>query len=516
MDSFKPLEERTFMKKSTFCGMFQMAFILSVFFLVSCQNTVVTQFDYVVFSITPDGQGYASVSVFDPEENTYRITLPYETTTTTFSTLTSDNNSVQVSSLSGETEDGDDLNIRANNSSITLSGLETGENQLQVELIHNSGNRLSYSITIEVLDFLNLAATALDSENSDYQLDGAFEITNITIGDRTYLFVGSTDDDGISTFEWTPQGELIHRQKVNDSENTNYELDEIWGVEVASFGNKHFLFVSGTTDNGVSVFEIAADGSLTNTANVTDNATLSLDGAAGITTAEIGGKLFLFVSAHRDNGVNVFEVSASGTLTSRASVTDTAAINLAGARDVDTITIGTRTFLIVAGRSDNGISVFEVANNGSLTHRDKMNDSNSLYLRNVSSVETDQATGIPRVIATGFNDSGISVFTISATGNLTNTENTSGGDELNPINSHLSLINGQMYLYSSWNSSSALVVYELSSQNTLTKTHELHRSDGLRILGLSDASTATIRGKEYVFLSSNQDNSLNVFELGLR
>ena len=45
---------------------------------------------------------------------------------------------------------------------------------------------------------------------------------------------------------------------------------------------------------------------LTNTDNVTDDATLNLDDAAGVATAVVGGTTYLFVPGPLDNGVSVF------------------------------------------------------------------------------------------------------------------------------------------------------------------------------------------------------------------
>ena len=44
-----------------------------------------------------------------------------------------------------------------------------------------------------------------------------------------------------------------------------------------------------------------------NTANVSDGGNLELSGANGVTTAEVGGRTYLFVMGYNDNGVSVFE-----------------------------------------------------------------------------------------------------------------------------------------------------------------------------------------------------------------
>ena len=72
-------------------------------------------------------------------------------------------------------------------------------------------------------------------------------------------------------------------------------------------GGTTYLFVTGGIDDGFSVFRILGDGQLSSVTNVSDNDDLQLDGSSGITTAEVGGKHYIFVAGYDDDGVSVFE-----------------------------------------------------------------------------------------------------------------------------------------------------------------------------------------------------------------
>ncbi len=68
-------------------------------------------------------------------------------------------------------------------------------------------------------------------------------------------------------------------------------------VHAAKIAGTTYLFVAGQDDDGVSVFAVAADGSLINFGDITDDPTLrELDGASAVTTAVAGGKTFLVVT----------------------------------------------------------------------------------------------------------------------------------------------------------------------------------------------------------------------------
>jgi hypothetical protein len=82
-------------------------------------------------------------------------------------------------------------------------------------------------------------------------------------------------------------------------------------VTTAVVDGTTYLFVAGSADSGVSVFSVAADGTLTNVANVSDDATLELLLAADVTTAVAGGIVHLFVAGASDSGVSAFALDGN-------------------------------------------------------------------------------------------------------------------------------------------------------------------------------------------------------------
>jgi len=107
--------------------------------------------------------------------------------------------------------------------------------------------------------------------------------------------------------------------------------------------------VSGITDYGVSVFSVAANGALTNVANVADNATLQLALTTDVETAAVGGTTYLFAGGANDNGVSVFSVAANGALTNVDNVIDDATSRIQGPQGMATAVVGGTTYLFVTG-----------------------------------------------------------------------------------------------------------------------------------------------------------------------
>ena len=245
------------------------------------------------------------------------------------------------------------------------------------------------------------------------ELDGASSVTTAVVADTTRLFVAGLTDDGVSVFNVANDGMLTRVQDVDDADDVNLELDGARSVTTAVAGGTTYLFVAGQFDSGVSVFSVANDdGMLTSVTNVTDDGRLELDNAFSVTTAVVGGTIYLFVAGNRDDGVSVFSVANNGMLASVTNVTDAGRLELNGATSVTTAVAGGTTCLFVAGFNDDGVSVFSVANNGMLTNVTNVTDAGSLELASASSVTTAVVSDTTYLFVAGFNDSGVSVFRV--------------------------------------------------------------------------------------------------------
>jgi hypothetical protein len=272
---------------------------------------------------------------------------------------------------------------------------------------------------------VNGALTNVDNiaDGGGLNLGGVSRVASATVGGVPYLFAAGANDDGISVFQVQGNGKLT--SVANLSDNGTFELDGVKGLTTAVIGGNTFLFAAGGVDDGVSVFQVGAGGGLTHTSSVTDNATLKLDGASDVATAVVGGVTYLFVTGASDNGVSVFSVNSSGVLTNTANVGDTAGLRLAGATGISAATFGTTTYLTVGG-AENGVSLFRVNAGGSLTAMDNIDDAGSRELAGTTQVHTATIGGTSYVLGAGSADDGFSSFGMKPTGQLWYA--TEGGD----------------------------------------------------------------------------------------
>jgi len=307
--------------------------------------------------------------------------------------------------------------------------------------------------------------------------------------------------------------DIVNRDNVTD--NATLNLDGPFSAAAAEVGGVTYLFVTGSVDNGVSVFAVGADGALSNVANVSDDATLNLAGAASVTTAAIGGNTYLFVAGVGDNGVSVFEIGAGGSLVHVDNATDDTTLNLAGAVSVTTAEVGGVTYLFVAGANDNGVSVFAVGSDGALSNVDNVSDDATLNLALAASVTTAAIGGNTYLFVAGLSDSGVSVFAVGAGGALTNVANVSDNATINLLGVNsltTAVVSGTTYLFAAAND--GVSVFEVAADGSLFNVENVTDDATLEIAAASSVTTVEIGGVTYLLVTGRSDSGLSAFRVG--
>ncbi|MEO9682566.1 MAG: hypothetical protein ABJH43_16705 [Tateyamaria sp.] len=113
-----------------------------------------------------------------------------------------------------------------------------------------------------------------------------------------------------------------------------------------------YVYVGGSGEDTVRVLELAPDGTLSEVQLIVDDAILELDNNFGeFTIATAGGAEFLIVHGFNDDGISVFQIGNDGQLTSTFNVDDSAALGLGlnGVYDTESVQIGNTTFVLATG-----------------------------------------------------------------------------------------------------------------------------------------------------------------------
>jgi Ca2+-binding RTX toxin-like protein/6-phosphogluconolactonase (cycloisomerase 2 family) len=350
------------------------------------------------------------------------------------------------------------------------------------------------------------------------ELDGVSSVTSADVGGVTYIFVAGGVDDGISVFRLNANGTLTPVFDLTDG--GTLELDGARGLSTTTIDGNTYLFAAGFDDNGVSVFRVNTNGSLTAVADVNDDAILKLTGAADTASVRVGTSTYLFVAGQTDDGISSFRVAGDGRLTSIANTADSGTVFLDGVRALSTVTVGGTAYLIAGGSVDNGISVFSVSAAGALTAVTNLADNATLRLAGVSDITTTVIGGTTYVYVSGATDSGVSVFTLSAAGVLTNIDN--------EVDSASTLIAGATsiavhnigatsYLMVGSASENGLSLYRIengsnnSTAGTLTFVENIADSGSRTLGGAVAVHGATVGGSSYFIGGGQTDDGVSTF-----
>ena len=140
--------------------------------------------------------------------------------------------------------------------------------------------------------------------------------------------------------------------------------------------------------NDISATDSATDG---------ENGFTELDGAFGVDTFTIGSSTYAIVASEDDNGIQIIDISDPENIVAKVSVNDDDEDEngddlevLDGAIGVDTFVIDSSTYAIVAAYSDNGVQVIDISDPTKIYAADATLDGENgfTYLRQPTDVDT--------------------------------------------------------------------------------------------------------------------------------
>lgn len=239
-----------------------------------------------------------------------------------------------------------------------------------------------------------------------------YDVITFELNDRSFVYTVGYDDNGVSAFELETDGTLTNLQNVADADNAAYELSGALGGTVVTVAGAHYLIVAGYTDDGLSVFQIDGNGTLTNVANVPDDASTLLNGVSDVTTAQVNGITYVYTGALNDTGLTIFRMDPGGALSFVGTVPDDAAQFTQGIWGIETIEMGGNSYIMSSSRTEYGTSLYRINDDGTLTNLVNIGDADngSYELSGHYYTEIVQIDGAYYVYASGQTDNGVSAF----------------------------------------------------------------------------------------------------------
>ena len=164
-------------------------------------------------------------------------------------------------------------------------------------------------------------------------------------------------------------------------------LADVTDLASFSLAGHRFLMTASATENGVTLYEVAADGRASFTDAIGVDHGLPINGPAAMQTAAIGGTQFVVLAATLSNSLTVLRVNDMGVIFVADHVIDNRATRFDAAAALDMFTHAGRVFVVAAG-ADSGLSVLELLPDGRLSHLLSHALETGAGIANVTGVET--------------------------------------------------------------------------------------------------------------------------------
>jgi len=349
-----------------------------------------------------------------------------------------------------------------------------------------------------------------ETDGGALELDEASAVASADVGGTTYVFAAGGLDNGISVFSLGLNGALISVADVTDSGGLN--LTGVSGLATVVADGNTYLVAAGAGDNGLSVFRVGTNGSLTPVANVADSGSLNLSGVSRVASAVVSGSAFVFAAGTNDDGISVFRVRGDGSLVAAFDLADTGVFELDGVKGLTTAVVNGTTYLFAAGGVDDGVSVFSVSNAGVLIHASSTTDAGALELDGASDVATAVVGGVTYLFVSGSVDNGVSVFSVSNSGVLTNVANIDdvAGLRLAGAQGLSVAVQGATTYLTVGGAENGVSIFKVNAGGSLTFVDNKDDAGALELAGATTTTTATVGGTTYTIAAGATDDGVSV------
>lgn len=280
------------------------------------------------------------------------------------------------------------------------------------------------------------------------------------------------------------------------------ELSRPNGIATTKINGTDYLFVAGTSDDGIQVMEVRNDGTLEAVFSFANgNGTNALNDPQELEIVERDGNKYLIAVSTGSDSIASYRIDQAdegtdGFLTEESKLFRLGVEGTGNAlydpNYVEPIEIGNRTFLAVTSTFGNGLATYEIDDEGNLTEVDEVFDGQNQDFRlgRPGDVENLRIRGTEYLFVSADNDDGVSVWEIDRNGELENVENIAlnrSPYDLLPIE-----FNGENRLFVS-TSSRTVQTYDIANDGTLSFVNETNL--GFYLTGLDKV---TLDGVDFI------------------
>ena len=255
---------------------------------------------------------------------------------------------------------------------------------------------------LDVTDPSNVTAAGSITDTAILELDGAAGIAVFESGGSTYAAVAAQFDGGVQILDVTDPSNVTAAGGITDT--ATLELAGAAGIAIFNSGGSTYAAVAAQFDGGVQILDVTDPSNVTAAGGIGDTAARELAGAAGIAVFESGGGTYAAVAAQFDGGVQILDVTDPSNVTAAGGIGDTAARELAGATGIATFESGDSTYAAVAAPDDDGVQILDVTDPSNVTAAGGITDTAALELAGARGIATFESGGSTYAAVAAYDD----------------------------------------------------------------------------------------------------------------
>ncbi|MEC9310640.1 MAG: hypothetical protein VYA97_02675 [Pseudomonadota bacterium] len=225
----------------------------------------------------------------------------------------------------------------------------------------------------------------------------ASQMEHVILGGAEYLVTGALDASGLKIHDFSTES-LTLRDTLLDHDKSAFEA--VADLARISNASGEFVIAGSALDEGISSVQVTAAGELVliDTLSIADG--LWLSGLDSVTAVTAQGADFVVVGAVNSSSLTLVRVNAMGVLFIEDHVVDTRDTRYAQVDAVTSFSINDRGF-VVAGGSDNGLSLLEILPDFSFFHHGALANETDAGLVSISALAVADFSNEIQVIASG-------------------------------------------------------------------------------------------------------------------
>ena len=263
---------------------------------------------------------------------------------------------------------------------------------------------------LDITDPFNITATDRITDTDTLELYTPYGITTFNAGGHTYAAVAAYDDDGVQILNITNPYNITAADSITDA--GTLELHGARGITTFNAGGHIYAAVTALSDDGVQILNITNPYNITAADSITNTGTLELYGARDITTFESGGHTYAAVTAYRDDGVQILNITNPYNITAAGSITDAGTLELSGANGITVFNAGSHIYAAVAASIDDGVQILDITNPYNITAAASITNGDGLMLDAPYGITTFESGGHIYVVVTTSLDNGVQIIRI--------------------------------------------------------------------------------------------------------